>query len=132
MNSYSTHNDFTAVEFCCCRRKNKKKRRKQRVRRKRQGSSQTPGLGIAERALNDPRNLTSTNGDTSKRTRKITTQNKEAINDKRRHKNVTNQPRDTWQTSSQREHKNKTGAGRMTNHADTTKRAREIELPREP
>jgi hypothetical protein len=32
MNSYSTHNDVTALEICCCRRKNKKKRRKQMAR----------------------------------------------------------------------------------------------------
>jgi hypothetical protein len=34
----------------------------------RAGSDRGVGLGIAERALNDPRNLTSTNSDTSKRT----------------------------------------------------------------
>jgi hypothetical protein len=37
MNSYSTHNDVTALEFCCCRRKNKKERKKERARRVRQG-----------------------------------------------------------------------------------------------
>jgi hypothetical protein len=71
------------------RKKNKKKRRKQGARRKRQGCSLDPGLAIAERALNDTRNLTSNNSDTSKRKAKIITQNKEAINDKRRHKNLT-------------------------------------------
>jgi hypothetical protein len=50
MNSYATHDDVAALEFCCYRWKN---------------SSGTP-LGIAERALNDPRNLTSTNSDTQK------------------------------------------------------------------
>jgi hypothetical protein len=50
MNSSSTHNDVTALEFCCCcRRKTKKKRRRAVAQ-----------LGIAERALDEPRNLTST------------------------------------------------------------------------
>jgi hypothetical protein len=57
MNSYSTHNDVTSLEFCCCSRKNKKKRRKQRARDR---GSLIARLGIAEPALNEPRNLTST------------------------------------------------------------------------
>jgi hypothetical protein len=65
MNSYSTHNDVTALYFCCCRRQ------KQQEEEKPAGAPEAAGgFGIAERALNDPRNLTSTNHDTSKRTSK--------------------------------------------------------------
>jgi hypothetical protein len=70
--------------------KNKMKRRKQRARRKRQGCS-LARLAIAERALNDPRNLTSPQlnySDSSKTTLKITTKNREANNDKIGHKNL--------------------------------------------
>jgi hypothetical protein len=71
--------------FVVVYRKKNKKRRKLRARRKRQGCSLNPGLGIAERA--QQRHL-------KKEHEKTTTQNKEAINDKRRHKNLTIPVRD--------------------------------------
>jgi hypothetical protein len=37
-----------------------------------------------------------------------------------------------WETPRQRELKNKHVEGRMNYHVDTTKRARQLELPREP
>jgi hypothetical protein len=65
MNSYLTHNDVTALEFCCCG--GEKQENSGRAGSNR-GASFGTRLGIAERALNDPRNLTSTNSDTSKTT----------------------------------------------------------------
>jgi hypothetical protein len=53
-----------------------------------QGGGVVSDRGSLRRA-NEARNLTSTNSDTSTRTGKMTTQNKEAINNKRRHKDVT-------------------------------------------
>jgi hypothetical protein len=54
MSSFSTDNDVTALEFGCCTRKNKKKRRR----------AVATGLALQladqRRALNEPRNLTST------------------------------------------------------------------------
>jgi hypothetical protein len=84
MDSYSTHNDVTALEFCC-RRKNKQKRRKQRARL-------DTRLGIAERALNDPRNLTSTTLQPQRQLKnniKNDNKNGEENDDKGRHKNRT-------------------------------------------
>jgi hypothetical protein len=57
---------------------------KQERGEKRAGASLATGVRLG--ALNEAHNLTSTNSDTSKRTGKMTTQNKEAIDDKRRHK----------------------------------------------
>jgi hypothetical protein len=66
MNSYSTHNDVTAFGFCCCRKKTRKRAEK------REGASLATGVRLG--ALNEARNLTSTNSDTSKRIGKTTTQ----------------------------------------------------------
>jgi hypothetical protein len=52
------------------------------------GGSVDTRLGMAERALNEPRNLTSTTA-TSKTTLQITTKNREETNNKGRHKNLT-------------------------------------------
>jgi hypothetical protein len=60
---------------------------KQERAEKRAGASLATGFRLG--ALNEARNLTSTNSDTSKRTGKMTTQNKEPMDDKRRHKNLT-------------------------------------------
>jgi hypothetical protein len=61
MSSLSTDNDVTALEFGCCTRKNKKKRRR----------AVATGLALQladqRRALNEPRNLTSTTATPKKR-----------------------------------------------------------------
>jgi hypothetical protein len=51
MNSYSTHNDVTALEFGCCRSKKQEEAEK---------TAGAPGVAIAEPVLNEPRNPTST------------------------------------------------------------------------
>jgi microcystin degradation protein MlrC len=53
------------------------------------GAGASLATGVRLGALNEAHNLTSTNSDTSKRTAKMTTQNKEAIDNERRYKNLT-------------------------------------------
>jgi hypothetical protein len=60
---------------------------KQEKAEKRAGASLATWVRLG--ALNEARNLTSTNSDTSKTAWKITTKNREESNDKRRHKNLT-------------------------------------------
>jgi hypothetical protein len=81
MNSYSTHNDVTDWEFCRCRRKNK-------TAEKRAGASSATGVALG--ALNEARNLTSTNSDTAKKQHEQSQHiDREDSNDKRMHKNLT-------------------------------------------
>jgi hypothetical protein len=78
MNSYSTHNDVAALEFGCCRSKKQEEAEK---------TAGAPGVAIAEPALNEPRNPTSTplqphfnHIDTSKTTLKNTTKKRKDNN----------------------------------------------------
>jgi hypothetical protein len=66
MNSYLTHHDVAAWGFVVVERKQKRGE-------KRAGASLATGVRLG--ALNEARNLTSANSDTSKRTGKMTTQN---------------------------------------------------------